>query len=381
MTVTSFTYLFDVPAASPPASGPGSSVGFPGGVSQLVCDGVMYDQAHFLEMFDRTLPAGYLQPLKGNPDAGYEIFQAYGAVGAAVSAAMEDAECGLFNMYATGGDYATCVVTFIAYGTGASGAITVKAETVVSDSESGHQFYVTQDAVLTLGVNDTYTGNATVKAVAKGYDFNIRGPRVSLANEVLPGGIDTVENRITSPAHTTHALYVFQVTDATGGEDAWLDGHGANRGLTRATNESDGAYRLRIRNAPDTVSLGAVTRLVSSVLGPLGISFQIIETWSEQYQTCWDAPSPNVGTPTYQAVPPTNPDFDTNTFVYDDPRTATYRNRWLDELEYRGVFIVVLNTTTPLASDVAAAVAGMYFQLQAIKAGGVAAIVDTNHVW
>jgi hypothetical protein len=156
--------------------------------------------------------------------------------------------------------------------------------------------------------------------------------------------------------------------------------------MARLEAELDSAYRYRLRNLPDTVSPGAIVRLCDAYLDQFGIEYEFVEVWQLDYQTCWDAPSPNVGTPSYAASLPTSPVYYDNLFVYDDPvgtRAAwpnpQFRNRWLDEVEYRGAFIVVVDPLDPVYDGTPAgnaAVLGLYTQLQQIKLGGVAAIIE-----
>ncbi len=73
-------------------------------------------------------------------------------------------------------------------------------------------------------------------------------------------------------------LTIVQQTAATGGKHGWLDASGQDRGVARATNESDASYRLRIQNLPDVVSPGAIYRTAARILTPLGLSFEIKET-------------------------------------------------------------------------------------------------------
>jgi len=63
----------------------------------------------------------------------------------------------------------------------------------------------------------------------------------------------------------------------TGGKHGWLDAMGAERLATRATSESDVAFRARIVDLADVVSPGAVVRTASRILTPLGISFRFVE--------------------------------------------------------------------------------------------------------
>lgn len=406
---------------------PGSSIGagFGSETSQLLCNAEMYEAEHFLALFDKLMPQEYLYPLKVNPDSGYEIYHALAAVGERVSLAAERSECGLTIVFADSGSYAEVDLRFTRP-TVDAGAFTQKAGTLLTTSNGNRQFELIEDAV--FGALDLGPITARARAVAVGYEYNVPGVRVSAGGETLHGEIDTIEMSIQDPPYADTTVEVAQVDDATGGTADWLQGHGASRGLTRAAGETADQFRLRIRTIPDAVTPAAFRRLAERVLGAAGIGYEIIETWQIDYQTCWDAPSPNTGTPTYDATANPNPLFDDTLFTYDDPRgTETFANRWLDLRDYRGCTIVVVDIDSTLhdygfalddsgttaasfsngrlrgtpAFDVTvspssvvnvaafdgddelfnAAVAALYVSLQEAKAAGTAAVVEFKHLW
>jgi hypothetical protein len=176
--------------------------------------------------------------------------------------------------------------------------------------------------------------------------------------------------------------------------------------------------------------------LAARQLDPFGIAWKFIETFQVDYVTCWDAPSLNVGTPTYQATPPTNPLYNSNLFFWygsppDDRLTLSaypYRGHWLDYDDCRGGFIIavdrdytILDTGFALddpgllysdfigaqgktrgtpafdapdpstlyaaaafdGSDViwSTAVANLFLELQTAKPAGSSAVVDSYHTW
>jgi hypothetical protein len=422
MPVSLTSYLLAAAAGSPVAG----DAGFPGSSARLVCDAEEFDQQHFLDLIDRLLPEAYLRPLKSNPNAGYEIFQAQSAVAERLSTALHEVECGLVMLYAGGPQYATADVQLYRE-TAAAGAVTVKAGTLVSTSVGGRQFELTADAV--FGASDLQV-TVAVKAVAPGFEYNVRGQRVSAGAEILPGEIDTIDVALQSPSYGDPTIKVKQEADAAGGYPDWLAGHGANRGLTQLASEAEDAFRARMRSLPDTVTPAAMQRLAARVLDAQGIPWEFFETFQVDYMTCWDAPSPNVGTPSYQAATPTNPKFDPNLFYWDDAHAviSPYQNRWLSQDDYIGAFIVVVDrdytvhdygmafddpgtfysdfigaqdkTRGTPAFDVpdpsllvsaaafdgtdvawAAAVGAVYTELQKAKVAGATAIVDHYHAW
>lgn len=415
------TYYLTRPAASAETA---DDAGFPGGSARLVCDAESFDQQHFLDLVDRLLPEEYLLPLKLNPDAGYEILQAFTSVGERLSAAMHAVECGMVMLYAEGARYAATTVVFYRENYFA-GAVTVKAGTVVTTSDGDRAFETTADAV--FGATDL-TVTTSVRAVVADYQHNVRGERVTAGGEVLPGEIDTVASMIQSPDFGDNSIQVRQEADATGGAADWLSRHGDTRGLTQSEGETEDSFRLRMRTLPDTISPAAMRRTAASILDPLGIPWQLLEAFDLSYMTCWDAPSPNSGTPSYQATLPTAAAYNPNLFCWDDLHAVVtpYQNRWLSQDDYAGAFIVVVDrdytvedhgfafddpgtlysdfistkrrgtpafdVPDPSAVFAAAAfdgtdakrdsaIASVYLALQQAKAAGVAAIVDFKHTW
>lgn len=212
--------------------------------------------------------------------------------------------------------------------------------------------------------------SAPVQAIAEGWEWNVPGVVTTAAGELLPGDIDIVEKliQVDSLFPTVATFYdatiqVRNIAAMSGGKAGMLDQLGFDRGLPRRFGESDDAYRFRVRALPDTVSPDAIQRTVKDILTPYGASadFEFIETFDPNYQMCWDAPSPNAGTPTF------DPSADlalSEVFVYDDTRPASpFMNRWLDEIEMRGAFIVVLPNLATLLDQ------GMTWGDTAVTAG------------
>lgn len=186
-------------------------------------------------------------------------------------------------------------------------------------------------------IEESFVG---VRATSIGYEWNVPGQVIAADGEVLPGEIDTMDILVEDPPLGDPTITVVQIIDTTGGRDAALDSLGADRGITRLSGENDDAYRARARQLPDTISPDAQQRLIQIVLGPIHATFDYIETWSTLYQTCYDAPPDPIPGTLY------NP----NLFVYDDPDLDAYpfRNRWMDESDYRGGVIVVVENVQPL---------------------------------
>lgn len=303
-------------------------------------DELPYDQQHFLDLLDRAM-GDYLLPWKLNANSGYEIIKAFAEIGERLSLAVNRFEQGGLAIFAEGGLFSQVEVEF-SRPTAAAGAFTLKAGTVVTTSTGDRRFYLLTDVV--FGGAAVGPIAADVAALGVGFEWNVPGEINTAGGETLEGEIDTIFTLITDPAFADTTLTVSQVATASGGRSAQLDVVGYERGVERALAEPDDPYRLRIRTIPDTISPDAVKRFVHGVLDPWGLPFAFIEVFQSTYVTCWDAPSPNAGTPSYDGgVAPTSTQYDHTTFVFDDPRNPEpFRNRWLDGVEWRGAFIIVV---------------------------------------
>jgi hypothetical protein len=316
-------------------------------------------QADFLALLDRILPEDYLAPLK-DPGPGYEILQAFAAQFARVSQANEAAGRDAQIITAASGAKASGVVLLSRPSPHPDGlTVTVKAGSVVTTSVGGRDFVTS--APVTFAPADLGPFSVGVVAVSIGYEWNVRGETVTAAGDVIPGDIDTVKVLLETPDYGDITIRVSQVAPTVGGTDAALDALGADRGVTRQTGESDTAYRGRLRSLPDTVSPDALRRTIDSILGPAGVAYDFIETFEQQYQECYDAPStPIPGSP-----------FDPNLFTYDDPRyPEPFKNRWLDDSDFRGAVVIVVDGQNP------ALYKGLYETLQAIKPAGARIVLE-----
>lgn len=302
------------------------------------------DAASILEVLESILPAEWWEPMKLTPDAGYELLQAAAAVGERVMLAAFRVRVGLFAAHAQGGLKARVFVELYRPNA-AAGAVTVLRGSIVATSRSDRRFVTLEDVVFGIGVVGPL--QVEVEAVAMGWEWNVDGQRITKGGETLPGEIDSFRRLVTEPAHGDPTIQVRQVLDVhVEGRAPMLDAVAEDRGIKRSPNETDDQLSVRARTLPDTISPGAVRRMLLELLGSRGVPYDFIEVFEHRYQECWDAPSPNPDTPTYQPVMPTNPDYDPNLFCYDDPRSPDpFRNRWLDDVDWRGAFIVVVPTS------------------------------------
>lgn len=284
-------------------------------------------QADLLAAVARALPDSYLDPMIANGD-GYELLQGFAKSGERVSLAVRNFELDGFVGSAAGASLATVMVTFYRP-TDAAGALTVRTGSLVSASVGGQVFRTIADAV--FGSTDLEITVAAV-SIGFGYEWNIRGNYTDPQGAVWPGELDTILLPLQDPPFTDQTILVRNDNDATGGRPGSLDALGDERNLARQATEDDNNYRGRIRALPDTISPNAIARQLKNYMRPFGLWYRTVETWQHQYQECWDAPDD----------PPTMyQPYDSNLFCYDDPRpNSPMQNRWLNEIDYLGAFIV-----------------------------------------
>lgn len=322
--------LIGTAGSLPIAAGAGTTVAAP---AIIDCPITALSEQDLLDLFGRILPVSYLAPIQ-SPGPGYEVLQGYAALFARLSQAVETLGCQSFILTAPSGSYATGTVELYRARPNPEGiTVVVKAGTVVECSRGGQRYATTAD--VTFAPADLGPFQVGVQALAYGCNFNVPGASVSAGWEPLPGEIDLIRTLVEDPDYGDPEIFVRQTSVWTGGgSDAALDQHGADRGLPRITGETDDVYRVRIRTLPDNISYDAFERNIRRYLLPYNVTtYEFIETWEIEYQTCWDAP----------ATAFAGSNFDPNLFVYDDPRSPTpFRNRWLDENDYRGAVIVVV---------------------------------------
>jgi len=297
--------------------------------------------ANLLTMLGRYLPPSYLDPLK-SPGPGYELLQALAAALSRVSLAVGRSESGLYILTAPSAVKAAGTVQLYR-ASATAGAVIVLKGAMVATSEGGRDFILTADAA--FGALDLGPVSAAVEAIGPGWEWNVTGQRTTAAGEVAPGEIDTIKLPLQDPPYGDPTILVRQVTDMTGGQPAMLDQLGEDRGITRHAGEADTQYRARVRALPNGISPDAIMRALIDVLAPMGLTFTAIETWSVEYQTCYDAPDGTIPGSAY----------DPNLFCLDDPRDPMpFRNRLLDDEEAAGTFIIVL-PNVPAMMDVSMA--------------------------
>jgi hypothetical protein len=317
----------------------GTPLAFPFGTNEN-CAITALTQDEILDLFARVTSPSWLDPIKSGAGPGYEMLQAYAQVLVRASTAVEHLACGAYILTSFGGRKATVIVRFTR-SSALAGQVTVKTGTVITTSKGDRRFVTSRDAILTFGGSNDLFVDVPAEAVASGWQWNVPGQVTAANGEILPGEIDTIVSLDTDPPFGDPTIRVEQIAFADGGQAPMLDGLGDDRGLIRHDGETDDQYKFRIRTLPDTVSPDAMKRSILAYLKQVLINptFDFIETFELRYQTCWDANQVSL----VQVATPGSGTFDPNLFCYDDPRPIVpFRNRWLDETEARGAFIVVL---------------------------------------
>lgn len=179
----------------PPASGGTAGTASPGGTGVaapfLPCPIDPYTQQDLLDLFDRLLPASYLEPLK-SPGPGYELYQMVSAIGARCSLAVERFSCGAYILSSTGGSFATGVVELYRGSVQPEGiAVTVKAGTIVKSSKGGRRYLTTADVL--FGPEDLGPFTVGIQGETRGYEYNEPGIVVTADGTSLEGEIDSID--------------------------------------------------------------------------------------------------------------------------------------------------------------------------------------------
>jgi hypothetical protein len=308
-----------------------------------------------VEVLRRFLPPEYLDPMEppgtGAPGApGWEVILAASQALSRVSAAAERLGCGLFFLTAPSAELSTATVTLTRAST-ATGVFTVKAGSAVV-ATSGRIYFASED--VTFGAGDLSVSVPVVSSVAA-YWLNtavVAGvTTVPITTTWTVGALTTV------PPFADTTIIVSADGSTDGGVSPFLELLGNDRGLTQYLGESDEAFRLRCRTLPDTVTPGAIQRMLARIFTAPTQSYEYHDLWATDFQTAYDMPL----------------DTDPVVFCYDDPRPfPPSRNRYLPR-NYLQAFVVSLADSNGSIPD--STYGSFTDQLAAIKTAGVAAYV------
>jgi hypothetical protein len=308
-----------------------------------------------VEVLRRFLPPEYLDPMEppgtGAPGApGWEVILAASQALSRVSAAAERLGCGLFFLTAPSAELSTATVTLTRAST-ATGVFTVKAGSAVV-ATSGRIYFTSED--VTFGAGNLSVSVPVVSSVAAYW-----------LNTAVVAGVTTVPITTTWTVGALTTVPPFADTTITvsadgstdGGVSPFLELLGNDRGLTQYLGESDEAFRLRCRTLPDTVTPGAIQRMLARIFTAPTQSYEYHDAWAVDFQTAYDMPL----------------DTDPVVFCYDDPRPyPPSRNRYLPR-NYLQAFVVSLADSNGSIPD--STYGSFTDQLAAIKAAGIAAYV------
>jgi hypothetical protein len=169
----------------------------------------------------------------------------------------------------------------------------------------------------------------------------------------------TVGALTTVPPFADTTITVSADGSTDGGVSPFLELLGNDRGLTQYLGESDEAFRLRCRTLPDTVTPGAIERMLARVFTSSTQAYEYHDLWAVDFQTGYAEPS----TPLNALG---------GTFVYGDPADPSLyppsRNRYLPP-NYLKAFVISLADSAGLIDN--ATYGSFTDQLRAIKAAGV----------
>lgn len=291
---------------------------------------------YFLSLFERLLPYDYLYPLE-TTGPGYELFHAFSKIGERLSLAVKRLDDGLYVITAPPASFTEVEVLLSRPLSSTSVGFTELAGTVIETRFGGRKFELLEDVI--FGPLEAGPKPVRAKAFFPSYQWNVLGRQETPDGEELAGEISKVVSPFQRFAFSEPFIQVSQLEFASGGVPGFLEQLGLERGIPRVIGEGVEEYRSRLQSLPDTVSPAAMKRNLDLIWKPLLLDYVFFETWEIFYQTCYDAPSsPILGS-----------GFDPTTFFYDDERDdppTLFRNRWLDEIEFRGSFIVLLPVLT-----------------------------------
>lgn len=309
------------------------------------CPTQAYTQDELLDVVRRILPSEYYTPMSIPSGPGHEVFATDAAVMARVSEAAEHLGCGLFMLTAEDPAYATGTVTF-SRSTASAGPVTVLAGSVVRASGVDRRFVTTDPAVFGSGdLNVT----VAIKAVEAAYQYNLE--EANLVNEAV---------RLNqSPVYGDPTIFVSASSITTGGVWGSINALGADRGYPRVVDEPTEDYRRRIRDLPDTVSVGAIRRTVEQFWDSLYPAYPatIIEGWEEDAQICLDFPT------------------NLNGLALNDPRAEPpLHGRLLSRETVTNGFAVCIRKPSGIPdAEFNSATASLWFAIEATKAAGITA--------
>jgi hypothetical protein len=322
-------------------------------LSVIPCPTEAKSPASLVDVLRRFLPIEYLQPMEppraGAPGApGWETILAASQAMSRVSVAAERLGCGLFFLTAPSGVLSTATVrlTRSSTTTGTAGVVIVKAGSIIMGTH-GRLFVVREDS--TFGATDLSI-DVVVDSTVQAYWLNTDAP----APTTVP--MDTtwaIGQLVLDPPYADTTITVAKVDAAHDGTTPFLELLGNDRGLIQYPGESDESFRLRCRTLPDTVTPGAIERMLARVFTSPTQSYEYHDLWALDFQTAYDMP--------LNTAPVV--------FVYDDTRPfPPSRNRYLPP-NYLKAFVISLADSAGPIND--ATYGSFTDQLAAIKAAGV----------
>lgn len=273
----------------PIAVGPPQLDTYPVALPTLPVPWVPFTEDNFLDRIKTLLPPEYWEPMEVN-ELGWELFQQSGAQWERISQAITQTWNGLYVLSAGDAAYSIGAVAF-QRPTAQAGTVVLKAGTIVG-TPGGRRFKTLLDVTLPAAGGFSLGPVAvTVQALFPSPQWNVLGPQVTKAGELIPGEINQIVTPLAQDGEGAPAfdpsITVVQVSDCVGGQTADLDALGQDRGMPRNPGEDDDAYRLRIRVVQDQITPAEVLAAVNRYLRPFQATAQFLEPWAPGVGFTW----------------------------------------------------------------------------------------------
>jgi hypothetical protein len=226
--------------------------------------------------------------------------------------------------------------------------VVIEAGSIVRASSVYRRFITTANGVLNLG---DLSVTVPIRSIEAAYQYNLEETNL----------VDQPVKLLLDPPFGDPTIYISASSITTEGVWGSINALGADRGYPRVQDEPTESYRRRIRDLPDTVSVGAIRRTVEQFWDSKYPAYPatIIEGWEEDAQICLDFPT------------------NLNGLALDDTRAEPpLHGRLLSRETVTNGFAVCIQRPSGITDDeFNSATAALWFAIQATKAAGIAATI------
>lgn len=232
-------------------------------------------QTDFLALLRRTMDTNWLDGLLDTPD-GLAILNALFDIASVVGADVIDGCNDGSVSYAPGGRPATCQVTATRLAGGTTGSAVIPVG-YTFQSSNGVLLRLTTNIAVAVGQLVVVLPMETVRQIEAVNQIAVNAFSDTLSvnailNPIVPSTmtavLDTNGSVILGPpgvSHATRTLRYVSSTPIVGATADWLSVLGQERGVFRQPEETEEAYRVRVRNLADAVSPKAISRAANLV--------------------------------------------------------------------------------------------------------------------